>query len=317
MSALLSMIVLSYRNIPGIYESLDSILKQTYDNIEIVISDDATPGFQKEIERIRTYIEEHNSGNIQNVVINAIEVNGGTVKNINSAIRLSHGFYVKVLSAEDELSHENVLQNYVDFMEVSEFDICFGKMRGVTPKGKYVYELLSCESDYDKLKKYTIEETRNRLFKRNFLPAPAWCIKRPLFERYGLFPEDTRLIEDYPYWCYLTEQKVKFGYIDEVMIDYKMSGESSSGIYGEVFMSDMLVIYDRYIFPHDKRFGVFQPIYNTLKRGGLNFYIARARWKSYNKWEKAKAGIKYFPFFCYTKLLDLIVQHKNKKHLEE
>ena len=61
-------------------------------------------------------------------------------------------------------------------------------------------ELLACESDYNLLKGYSVEETKNRLFKRNFLPAPAWIADKRLFEEYGLFLEDTRLIEDYPYW---------------------------------------------------------------------------------------------------------------------
>lgn len=46
MRSLVSVIVLSYKNIKGIYDTVDSILKQDYDNIEIVISDDGTPNFQ-------------------------------------------------------------------------------------------------------------------------------------------------------------------------------------------------------------------------------------------------------------------------------
>ena len=313
MNQLISMIVLSYKNTGGIYETLDSIFMQSYDNIEIVISDDATPGFSDEIPSIKKYIENNAKENIKNVIFNAIEINGGTVKNINSALRMATGEYLKVLSAEDRLSDCETLKDYVEFLENSQYEICFGKMRGVKPDGEFVYELLACESNYNKLKAYTQKQTLNRLFARNFLPAPAWCIKKSLFEKYGLIPEDTRLIEDYHYWIYLTMQGVEFGYLDKTTIDYKLSGVSSGGSYSLMFMNDMLAIYDKYIFPNDKRFGILQPFYNLLKRSGLNFYITKAKWPNLSKSKKFFSVIKYFPFYIYTSLLDSKVKKRNKK----
>lgn len=307
------MIILSYKNIPGIYNTLDSIFVQDYDAVEVVISDDASPGFCNEIPSIQKYIEAHARANIKNVIFNAIEVNGGTVKNINSAILQCTGEYIKVLAAEDMLSHERVLSDYVEFFQKNDFDICFGKMRGVTPSGEYVYHLLSCADDYEELRSYTPEQTLNRLYARNFLPAPAWCIKKKLFEEHGLIPEDTRLIEDYPYWCYLAARGVPFGYLDKVTIDYKMSGETSSGTYGETFMQDMLIVYNKYIFPNDKRFGIFQPLYNALKRGGLNFYLTRARWQRLSRGKRFWYRVKYLPFYLYTALLERKNRKKNKK----
>lgn len=313
MSDMVSVIILSYRNTEGIYETLESVLSQKYDNIEIVISDDGTPGFSEDIGRLQSYIESNKKGNIKNIVINAIEVNGGTVKNINSAISKTKGRYIKVLSAEDRFSCDDALDKYVAFMEKSDVKIAFAKMRGVTPEGEYRYELLACESNYDLLKGYTTDDTKKRLFKRNFLPAPAWITDRKLFEENGLFPEDTRLIEDYPYWLYLSMRGVKFGYIDEVLIDYRLSGVSSGGSYGEMFMKDMIVIYDKYIFPYDKRFGIFQPIYNCLKRAGLNFYMSKARWGKMTSSQRTLAKIKYFPFFILVKCQSILINHKNKR----
>lgn len=313
MKNLVSVIVLSYRNIPGIYETLDSILNQTYENIELVISDDGTPGFSDEIAEVKAYIEKGNRGNISNTIVNSIIKNVGTVKNINSAIEKTSGKYIKIISAEDKFSDETALDKYIDFMESGSYLIAFAKMRGVTPDGKYKYKLLSCESDYKLLKSYTIQQTRNRLFRRNFLPAPACIIDRKLFDEAGLFLEDTRLIEDYPYWCYLAEKGIQFGYIEEVLIDYKLSGVSSGGTYGEVFMKDMLIVYDKHIFPYDRRFGVLQPIYNVIKRAGLNFYVMKAGWNRMTKLQKLWNYIKYCHFFVFVKLQNTLNNIENKK----
>ena len=104
-------------------------------------------------------------------------------------------------------------------MSNSDYKIAFAKMRGVTSAGEYQYVLASCESDYELLRSLNKEQTLNRFFNRCFLPAPASFINVELFEKFGVFKEDTRLIEDYPYWIYLTMNDVEFGYIDDVLLD--------------------------------------------------------------------------------------------------
>ena len=78
-----------------------------------------------------------------------------------------------------------------------------------------------------------------------------------------MFDEDIRLIEDYPYWMHLARNNVKFGFINKVLIDYRMTGVSSGGVYSEMFMKDMFTLYDKYIFPYDTRYGKLQKIYNS------------------------------------------------------
>ena len=98
---LISFIILTYRNFDGIYDTLDSVFKQDYPMIEIIISDDASPNASEELPKIREYIDLHKGDNITNVIINAIKENGGTVKNMNQALKLANGEYIKDLGAED------------------------------------------------------------------------------------------------------------------------------------------------------------------------------------------------------------------------
>lgn len=313
---LVSVLILSYMNVEGVYSTLDSVLEQTYGRIEVVISDDGTPGFKAHIAGLRDYIGKNSRGNIESVIINALDVNGGIVRNLNSAIAQSGGRYIKVMSQEDRFSRRDALEKYVEFMDQTDFLIAFAKMRGVTDDGSYKYELASCESDYELLKSYSVEDTLNRLYRRNFLPAPAWITKRELFDKYGPFLEDTRLIEDYAYWMYLCRNGVKFGYIDQVLIDYRLSGVSSGGRYSERFMQDMMIIYDKYIFPYDRRFGVLQPVYNMLKRGGLNYYMSEAKRDSLSPAQKVFSRIKYMPFHLLVKTQSLLIEKRNNSFTE-
>ena len=308
---LLSVLLLSYNNLDAIYVTLDSIFCQDYPALELILADDASRDFEKQKPQVEAYIENHRLDNLRKVIWVSHSENGGTVRNMNDAIRASHGEYLFSFSPEDVLAHEKVLSHLVHALEESGRDIIFGRMQGIDMSGQPVDYLLSCESDYNLLKSYTVEQTRNRLFSRNFLPAPAKLMTRKLFNENGLYPESIRLIEDYPYWLTLTKNGVPFAYLDEVVLLYRLNS-SGGGHYSETFMDDMFKIYNQFIFPFDHRFGPLQRIYNMLKRHGLEFYLARAQWSKLSAGKKQLLRLRYLPFFLYTSLLDWKTAHKNR-----
>ncbi|MBR2664400.1 MAG: glycosyltransferase, partial [Clostridia bacterium] len=236
---LLSILLLSYNNLDRVYGTLDCIFKQDYPAMELILSDDSSADFALRQRQVSDYIEKHRRPNLRSVHWVSHPANVGTVRNMNDAIRASSGEYLFSTSPEDELAHESALSHMVQTLEETERDICFGRMLGVTPEGKTVSYLPSCESDYDLLKSYTVDQTRRRLFARNFLPGACKIMTRRLIEENGMYPESIRLIEDYPYWLILTKNGVPFAYLDEVIIRYRLSGVSSTGSYSEAFMEDM------------------------------------------------------------------------------
>ena len=311
-SPLVSVLVLTYNNQESIFRTLDSIFVQEYPSVELVISDDGSKVFDR--PAVELYIEEHKRENIRGITISLLPENHGTVHNMNNALRVAGGEYIFTLSPDDLMTDGSVLDTYVAYMEKHPVPVAFGKLRGVTPEGEYRYELLSCDQDFDKLRSWDAKTTLHHLFRRNFLPAPTMFLRRSTYETYGYHDESIRLIEDYPYWIHLCLQGETFGYIDKIMVDYGLSGVSSTGAYGKMFMEDMYRIYEKYIFPYDDRFGVLQKPYNLIKKSGLDFYMAKAHWDEYGSLQKAGARLKYAPFFAYTALLDRKVEKKNRQH---
>lgn len=313
----ISVIVTSYKNLDEVYDSFDSILRQTYPCVELILSDDCSPDLDQYETKVIEYVNTNQHSNLIGFVVNKHNENQGTVKNINSALKIAKGTYVMVMGAGDMLAEPQTLDKYEDYMRRSDVYVCFGKLRGVTPEGEFKYELLSCDTDYDKLKKFDSKQTLNHLFKRNFLPAPAAFYKAEVFRKYGYHDEDIRLIEDYPYWMMLAENGEVFGYLDAYTVEYKLSGVTSSGEYSSGFMKDLNHIYEKYIYPHDRRFGLAQGIYNSLKQGGLDFYSTRAVWKSMTKGQKAVSYVRYAPFFVFTGVQQKLNDLKNRKALKD
>lgn len=310
---LVSVIVLSYRNVEGITPTLLSILDQDYPNIEVIVSDDGTDGFQSLIPEIENLIREKNKGNIVNIDVYTLECNQGTVRNANAAVRRAHGEYVKTISPEDCFARRDAISQYVRFMQTEGCLVAFAKLRGVNNEGEYVYNLAACEDDYALLKTLAPQQILNKLYARNFLPGAAEFFDSRVFELYGMFPEVVRLIEDYSYWLHLAMCDVRFGFLDEILVDYRLSGVSSSGHYGQAFMNDMYVIYEEYVFPHDKRFGVFQPIYNKLKRWGLDYYMAEAQRGQVSAFSRAFNRVRYLPFHLLTRYQAVRFRIRNRR----
>ena len=305
---LFSFAIITYKRFDGVIKTVESVFQQNYPSIELVLSDDGSDNYGEAIIEIKKYIETNRPTNVESVIYSHLQQNQGTVKNINNALKQANGVYFKALGGGDVLACPDALSRYVQYLEGHEESIVFSKLEGVTPDGTIVKHLASCEEDYDLLRSYSCGQLCDRC-----LPAPAWCARMDLFEKNGLFREDVRLIEDYPYWITLCRNGEKIGFMDDVLIRYQLDGVSSAGSYGIQFMNDMFVVYQNYIFPYDRRMGVFQPIYNALKRGGLGAYLAKAEWGQYSVLEKAKAIVKYGAFLVYIRLGNLKMALRNKQ----
>lgn len=310
---LISFIMLTYRRFDGIRETLDSLFQQDYPRMELILSDDGSPEYEDSVAEIRQFVEENRPAGLVRAEFSHLPENRGTVKNANHALSLARGEYIKILGAEDVFAGPDTLSRYVSFLEESGCLICFARMEGVTEDGRIVRHLASSAEDYDVLRGLTPLQLRDRLFVRNCLPAPAWFAKTELFDRYGPFPETGRLIEDYPFWLDLCTEGVSFAFLDEVMIRYRLTGVSGAGNYGKRFMEDMFAIYDRHIFPRDRRYGVLQPLYNRVKRAGLNAYMDLACWPEYSKGRRLRAWLVHGPFFLYIRRGNRKLEKQNRK----
>ena len=111
---LISIIISSYRQMHFIFLAIDSVLKQDYPNIELIVTDDGTDDFN--ITDVKHYIECNNRGNISRIKVLKNSVNVGTVKNLNGALAVVEGKYVMFLDGDD-LHAAQCISKAADFME--------------------------------------------------------------------------------------------------------------------------------------------------------------------------------------------------------
>jgi len=96
---LVSIILLYYNQPEYVKTALDSIMNQTYSNIELIFADDASEKIN--LTEIKKYINNTKKENIVNVKYCVNEKNVGTVRNINNALKYCNGKYIKFFAADE------------------------------------------------------------------------------------------------------------------------------------------------------------------------------------------------------------------------
>src|SRR6266550_3100148 len=108
MTPIVSFVVPCYKLAHLLRECVDSILCQTFGNLEVLIMDDCSPDKTSEVaqsfrdSRVRYIRNESNLGHL---------------RNYNKGISLTQGKYVWLISADDYLRRAYILEKYVNLLE--------------------------------------------------------------------------------------------------------------------------------------------------------------------------------------------------------
>lgn len=121
-----SVLVLTYNTeLDKLYLTLQSIMQQSFQDYEIVVTDDGSK--DNKFSQIEGYFKRNNFNKYKMV---SNKKNQGTVKNIISGLEHATGKYVKLFGAGDAFFDENTMSDLYDFMEKNHSECCFGLIEG-------------------------------------------------------------------------------------------------------------------------------------------------------------------------------------------
>ena len=112
---LVSVIMATYNNANGLESSIDSILNQTYKNIELLVLDDGSRDKTKEL------LEKKFNQKGLRIFYN--EENKGLTKSLNKLIEFSNGKYI-ARQDDDDISLPNRIETQVKSLENSKYKAC-------------------------------------------------------------------------------------------------------------------------------------------------------------------------------------------------
>ena len=235
-----SVILLSYKNTEYLKNCLDSIFAQTYENIEVICTNDGCDNFY--VHNVHKYISLNKSDNITNFIVNKNEKNFGTVKHCNVALEMATGDYIMFISCDDEYNNANSIKDMVEGFCKAEPDVesIVGQaqmMCGNLDKAEHLFVAPCTAEAINTLS--PMELYKNYLVKRCTLPAGAIIYKRCIFDKYGKFDETFFLIEDWSLAISHARQGMRSYFLDILCLNHRKGGISSSGLKSNNFAHKM------------------------------------------------------------------------------
>lgn len=233
MKPLVSIITMMYRSMNQVFDTVQSILEQNYEKIEIIIADDYSEDFIK--EEIENYIEKNKSNNIISYTVYQNRSNYGTVKNINSAIKNAQGDILINLSSGDLFFSCDTISRIVEeFLNKGCNILCTRRAYFIEYKD-VIEKMIPDEFEISRIKKFNSPDQQYKAFYSgmmfNMASGCALSYKKEFIKNIGYFDENYILWEDGPFFARYIDKYGMLDYnYDIISIFYRYGGVSTAGM---------------------------------------------------------------------------------------
>ncbi len=208
---LVSVILPMYNAEKTIAECLDSIIRQTYTNMEIIVIDDGSTDNSVEIvknytdKRIKLYRYKHNY-----------------IANLNRGFLHCNGKYIARMDADDKMCPTRI-RKQVDVLENHpNVSVCCSVMK------KY-----GCTKNVKYGRNGVIPNLKIRFLRGNFLAHPTIMLRKSILQEGFKYKKTYIYAEDYKLWVDMALKDVVFYNIPEALVEYRRSKSQVSYLYNE------------------------------------------------------------------------------------
>lgn len=212
-------VVPCYRLAHFLPDCINSILEQTYSDFEILIMDDCSPD---DTAAVATGFSDPRVKHIRNAT------NLRNIRNYNKGIGLAQGKYVWLISADDRLRCNYVLQRFVNLLEQQpSVGFVFCPAMTLTDHQETGVVQWVERSPHD----FTAPglEYLRTLLRGNRIAAPTVLARKSLYE-HEMFPLDMPHAGDWYLWCrFLMHADV--AYLSEPMVHYRLHASNMTWTY--------------------------------------------------------------------------------------
>ncbi|TCH64087.1 glycosyltransferase [Acinetobacter sp. ANC 4862] len=188
---LVSIVIPCYNHEQFVQDCIQSVIDQTYENIELIIIDDGSKDnsvlkIQEMVEKCQNRFKRFEF---------RYRPNKGLSATLNEAIDWCCGKYFSAIASDDMLLEEKT-KTQLDYMEDHSSSVAvFGGVHIINNENKVIRTII------DEQKKYTFNEI---LMHQHNLPAPTAFIQRESLIRVGKYDPEIR-IEDWYMWLKISK----------------------------------------------------------------------------------------------------------------
>ena len=218
----ISIITVVWNNNETIKDAIDSVLNQTYKDIEYIIIDGvSTDGTVDTIKsygtKITKFISEHDKG---------------LYDAMNKGIALATGDVVGILNSDDFYIDKFVIEKVVKIFQEKEVDCMFADLVFIN------------SNDVEKtVRYYDSSKFHPSKFAYGWMPAhPTFFVRREFYEKYGVYKTDYQIASDYELLTrFLSKYKISYIYLNQPLIKMRIGGISTRGFKSNYILNKEII----------------------------------------------------------------------------
>ena len=211
----ISIITATYNSAKTLQDTLNSVLRQDYCDIEHIIVDggstDSTVGM----------IREYAAATTRHTVRWVTEKDRGIYDAMNKGIRMATGDIVGILNSDDYYTSNDILSTYANAFKTSKVDAVYGDIHFIRDG-----------QPHKVARYYSSKIFRPTLLRFGFMPAhPSFYVRRSVYEQAGFYSLDYKIGADFEMMVRLFRKyRISYKYIQKDMVTMRMGGASTSGV---------------------------------------------------------------------------------------
>lgn len=203
-----SIITITYNSDATLKETMESVINQTYPNIEYIIVDGLSQ--DNTLSIVNNYKDK-----ISKVVS---EKDKGLYDALNKGINLATGDLVGILHSDDFYTHPQVIEHVVKALQEDNADAVYADLYYVD------------RNDTSKIfRKWKSGHYKHGMFYKGWMPPhPTFFAKKSCYQKFGMFNLNFNSAADYELLLRLIHKhQIKLAYLPEFIIKMRVGGKSN------------------------------------------------------------------------------------------
>ncbi len=215
---LVTVVVITYNSSRFVLETLESVYRQTFSDIELIVSDDCSK--DNTFSVCQEWVEQRKNRFSRAEVIQT-PTNGGICKNYNFALQHAKGEWIKYIAGDDILE-DNCIERFVANIRPDTFlYTCITEhLQNETGKKTLYTTWIPDKSAW--------RQSRFMLKYLYGINGPTIFIERNHLNQLGGFEEKYPMIEDWPIAIRFTTNGWRIGIVNEPLVQWRLYGDSIS-----------------------------------------------------------------------------------------
>jgi len=231
-SSLVSVIIPTYNRPEFLRKCVESVIVQTYRNLEIIVINDGGVDVSNVINSASENLR------VRYIVLSN---NQGMAVARNTGLRVSNGTYIAYLD-DDDIYYPQHIERLVSVLEQKPFAVAYSDAcRAHLKWGDDEYTVVGRD------RPYSFEFDADQLFLKNQIPTLCIMHRRDCLEKTGYFDESLNAHEDWDLWIRMSQQ-YPFFHVKEVTCEFswREDGSTTTSSLHLAFVLTRLRIYDKY-----------------------------------------------------------------------